>query len=196
MTSPLLVDTPHAPGPMPDEGATMLAALTVQLSLLVKQITADRNEQRARRKAAIQPVPRVESGFPVGGGQSVVPTSGPLVLDLGGPEQGRRWEVRGIAVSDSGNVTTAVAGVANWYVGKATPITAPAANWVPLAPTGWRWTFPNLPNLTTFSSDSRSIISPDRLYCVITSGTPTQGILATAEIKDFDPVDQIVAEVI
>lgn len=181
---------------MPDEGASMLAQVSVSLGRLVAQITAERSELRAMRKAALRPATAQVTGMAVGGQQAVIPASGPLVLDLGGPQTGRQWEIRGLALSDAGNAATAVSGVANWYVGKATPITAPVAAWVPLAPIAWRWTFPVLPNLVTFSSDARTVIPSDRLYCVITGGTPAQGILATAEIRDFDPADQFIAEVI
>jgi hypothetical protein len=181
---------------LPLEGLSILAALSARLGTLSDAITRDLDDRRARRRLGAQPVPFWVPGAPIGQAQATVGTlvGGQLVLDLGGPQTGRKWEIRGLAVSDAGNAAATVTGVANWYVGKATPPVSPVANWVPLAPTAWRWTFPNLPNLTTFSSASRSVLSPDRLYCVITGGTLNQNILAAAEIKDFDPVQQMVEE--
>lgn len=183
-------------GPLPAEGASLLNMLLAKLDCLIDQITDERDQVRAHRRAQVQPATIWPAGSAIGQQQPVVPASGPLVLDLGGPAVGRKWEVRALAVSDAGNTATAVAGVANFYIGKATPPVIPAANWVPLAPTAWRWTFAALPNLVTFSSDARTVLPSDRLYCVITGGTPAQAILAQAEVKDFSPADQLIAGII
>lgn len=188
MTS-LLTEAPQQPA-LPEEGHNLLSALMLRIDALVTEITADRDERRARRKRAMQPVATTVTGSAVGQLQPVVPASGALVLDLGGPQLGREWRIVGLAVSDAGNTATACAGVADFYVGKAIP------GAVPLQPTAWRWRFPNLPNLTTFSADARTVKPADHLYCVISSGTPTQGILAQAEVQDYDPVDMITAEVV
>jgi hypothetical protein len=174
----------------------MLSRLLARIDCLIDQITGERDDRRAAKRAQVQPATITPAGSAVGQLQPAVPATGPLVLDLGGPNVGRKWEIRGLAVSDAGNAATAVTGVANWYIGKATQPVVPAANWVPLAPTAWRWTFPVLPNLVTFSSDARTVLPNDRLYCVITGGTPAQVILAQAEVKDFSPADQLIAGVI
>lgn len=190
MTS-LLTEAPDPPQ-LPEEGHNILSALMVRIDCLVREITKDRDERRARSKQAMQPVAAKVYGSAVGQQQPSVPASGVLVLDLGGPQMGRWWEVMALGVSDAGNVRTTIAGTADWYVGKATGPTGVAGN-VPLAPTGWIWVFPNLPNLVHL--DERIIIPPDRLYCVIAGGTATQNVLAQAEIRDYDPADQIMAQV-
>lgn len=174
----------------------MLSQLLARIDCLVDQITGERDDRRASKRAQVQAATIWPAGKPVGQDQPAIPASGILVLDLGGPNVGRKWEIRGLAVSDAGNAITAVNGVANWYVGKATAPTIPAANWVPLAPTAWRWVFPVLPNLVSFTSDARTVLPNDHLYCVITGGTATQNILAQAEVKDFSPADQLIAGVI
>lgn len=173
----------------------MISRLLTKLDCLMDQLTGERDARRAARRAQVQAATIWPTGSAVGQQQPAVPAAGALVLDLGGPAVGRKWEVRALAVSDAGNVATAVNGKADWYIGKATGPTGIAGG-VPLAPTAWRWTFPVLPNLVTFSSDARTILPSDRLYCVITGGTATQVILAQAEVKDFSPADQLAVDVI
>lgn len=190
MTSPLLLDTPQEPQ-LPEEGHNILSRLILRIDALVDGLTEDRDQRRARRKSALQPVVNWVFGLAVGQQQPAMPAAGVLVLDLGGPQYGRQWEVTRLAVSDAGNVRTALTGTADWYIGKATGPTGIAGN-VPLAPTGWFWVFPNLPNLV---ESEQVIIPPDRLYCVIAGATSGQVVMAKAAIRDYDPTDQIMAQV-
>lgn len=189
MTS-LQVEAPDVPQ-LPEEGRNILSRLMLRIDCLIEGITADRDERKAHRKRAVQPVANWVFGSAVGQQQPSMPAAGVLVLDLGGPQFGREWEVTRLAVSDAGNVRTALAGTADWYIGKATGQSG-VAGVVPLAPTGWFWVFPNLPNLV----ESEQIVTPsDRLYCVIAGAAAGQNILAKAAIRDYNPVDQITAQV-
>jgi hypothetical protein len=109
----------------------------------------------------------------------VVPASGVLVLDLGAPQLGRRWLVRRLAVANGLAVRTVLAGIADWYVGQ-----PPAGNGIS-NPAGWQWTFPTLPNVSTFSSESIVAIPSDHLYAVITTGTAGQLAVASATVLDY-----------
>lgn len=189
MTS-LLTETPDTPQ-LPEEGHNILSRLIIRIDCLVDELTKDRDERRSRRKRAVQPVANWVYGAPVGQAQPSMPAAGALVLDLGGPQMGREWEVTRLAVSDAGNVRTALAGTADWYIGKAISPSGIAGN-VPVPPTAWMWVFPNLPNLV----ETEQVITPsDRLYCVITGAAASQNVLAKAAIRDYNPVDQIMAQV-
>lgn len=106
----------------------------------------------------------------------VVPAAGTLVLDLGGPQIGRRWLVRRLAVSNGLAVRTALTGVADWYVGQAGG---------PPNPAGWQWTMATLPSLSTFSSESIPVTPSDHLFCVITTGAAGQVAVASATVLDY-----------
>lgn len=174
-------------------------------ALITASITAGRDAERAeqhlRRQRALQhaPVETEVYGAAQWGPQpgTQVPATGPLLLSLGGPEVGRKWIIRAFRVCDGGNAQTAVTGKADFYVGQATaPTAAGLAAWVPVPPGNWRWTFPNLPNIVTFTSDSQYVNSTDNLFCVITGGTATQNILAAASIKDIDVLASLELETI
>jgi hypothetical protein len=165
----------------------VMATLSATLGRIERRLEDE--HARAVRRLTYAPAETDVYGTGWGGisqGSTQVPSSGPLVLSLGGPETGRKWIIRSLRVSDGGNAVTAVAGAANWYVGQAVVPSGSMATWVPLSPIAWRWVFPNLPNIATFTSDAQVVQNTDNLFCVITGGTANQSVLAAATIKDVD----------
>lgn len=138
------------------------------LRLKVGQISDHLAADRARRDRAL-PIrgPLVKAG--------TVPAAGPLVLDLGAPAMGRRWDLRNLSVSDAADVGTAAAGAADVYVG--TPLA--------YGPMAWRWQLPTLPAVEKFSSDQIAVIPGDHLLVVVTTGTAGQVLMARADVLDY-----------
>lgn len=71
--------------------------------------------------------------------------------------------------------TGGVTGQATFYVG------SPSS----YSPTNWAWTLASLPGIQNFTSDVVKVIPRDRLFCVLTGGTPGEAVLAQAQIVDF-----------
>lgn len=158
-----------------------LADLCVAIQASLGQVAAQMermNQLQARLQATPTTVDMAASG--------VVPPTGPLVLNLQGPEVGRKWLVRALRVTDAGNVTTAVVGAAAFYGGQPIPPQAGLASWVPSPPTQLIWPFLTLPNAITLSGGAVQVTSTNNLICVVTGGTVGQGILAMATIEDID----------
>lgn len=147
------------------------AAAWAEISLRVGDIDKQLQQQTQARRMAI-PIrgPRQASG--------TMPAAGHLVLSLGTPAMGRRWAVRNLSVSDAADVTTAVTGTADVFVG----------NRIALSPIGWRWHLAALPDTEKFSSDQLAVIPSDHLIVVVNGATPGQVILARAEVLDY-PMD-------
>lgn len=160
----------------------LLAQINVTLGSINKRIddAARRDEARLRNEPTNIPI----YGVPFLGGSNdnpVIPATGPLLLNMGGPETGNRWVVKRLWVSDAGVPTATVAGAAYFFVGQAVPPSGNLATWVPVPASSGRWIFPNLPNATTFTSDAVVIKATDQLLCVITGGTVGQSIIAQGE---------------
>lgn len=103
------------------------------------------------------------------------PASGVLVLDLGGPAQGRVWDLRRLVIGGL-TVATAAAGSGDVYVSAAGKSAQPSglAEWVANAA--------SLPLAGTWGAGEISLRFPERLYVVISSGTSGQEYLAAARI--------------
>lgn len=104
------------------------------------------------------------------------------IIDLGGPQQGRKWDIRLLKASDAVNVTSS-AGTAtttcNWYTGQ------PPVGTTPPNPASWTWTFATLPAISNFTSNSITVTPNDHLYAVISSGSASHAIVASALIQDY-----------
>lgn len=161
MTDTEIVESPGAPPPPLAEAWLNVSA---KLGNLTQAMTAER-QARIREQPLRAPVQKA----------GAVPTSGALVLDLGGPAMGRRWDVKNISVTDAADVTAAVTGKAWLYVGQ------PGA----YGPPGLRWELAALPAVDKFSSEQLAVTPPDRLLVVVTGSTAGQVLLARAEILDF-----------
>jgi|HubBroStandDraft_4_1064222.scaffolds.fasta_scaffold05757_2 hypothetical protein len=161
-------------------GALLDLLAKLHLTLGGVQAAIEEND-KARRRLQNNPVLAPVSGTSVGVTNNVVPASGILLLDLGGPQTGREWRVRFVNFSDAGNwATTMGSAVAQFYVGKNTTPTA-------VAPQQCRWPFAVCPNAATFGSDELPVRPSDRLYCLFTGANAGQVLQASAMIQDFDP---------
>jgi len=116
-----------------------------------------------------------------------ISVDGDLVLDLGGPQLGRKWDIRLLRISSSLHVNTAVedTDIANFYIGM------PHA----YSPVNWVWNFTNtastaleIPGVKNFTSNSLTVTPNDHLFCVYTSGTAGNPVLASALILDYPVV--------
>lgn len=143
---------------------TLWAGLTLRLDTIGQQLQED-----ARRRRDDRPT----RGSLYRGG--IVPAGGRLVLDLGVPAMGHRWDLRNVSVSNAGDVRTAAAGTADIYVGN------PGA----YSPAAWRWGLPALPGAEGFSADRISVIPTDHLFVVVEGGTAGDQLLARADVADY-----------
>lgn len=109
-----------------------------------------------------------------------VPAGGSLVLDLDGPQLGRRWLIRLLRVSAATSVGDTLTGRADFYVGR-----PPGTGQRPNVDT-WQWGFATLPGIQSFTSETIPITPSDHLYCVISGGTAGQLALAGATIIDYE----------
>lgn len=161
-----------SPGTPPPAAAEAWLNVSAKLGNLTQTITSERI---ARQREQPLRAPLARAG--------TIPAAGPLVLDLGQPAMGRRWDVKNVSVTDAADVTTAVTGKAWVYVGQ------PGA----YGPPAFRWELATLPAAETFSSEQLGVIPPDHLFVVVTGGTAAQIVLARAEALDYpltlpDPV--------
>jgi hypothetical protein len=108
-----------------------------------------------------------------------IDANGNLVLDVGGPELGRRWTVRMIVFSDAGSFWNTMG---NAQVTVGTGIKTGAT----VTPDSVRWPFSVAPNAATFGADEFTITARDRLLLAVTGGTSAQAVQCTAWIQDFD----------
>lgn len=117
-----------------------------------------------------------------------IASNGTLLLDLGGPQQGRRWAVRLLAYSDASSwSTTMTNALGTVYIGR---INTPTV----VSPQFAVWPFSTSPNAATFGSDELWITPSDHLYLYITGGNVNQNVQVTAHIQDFDPVNTFEVE--
>ena len=120
-------------------------------------------------------------------GSGVAATATNLVLDCGGPNQDRMWEIRRLAVG-APNPATEVAGVAYLYVSSAMPvgINPTLMNFVDW--TGYNGTAtPNaeLPSTAFYSARQVVLHAPEHLWCVINGGTNLQQYVVAGRALDF-----------
>lgn len=101
----------------------------------------------------------------------------PVVLDLGGPSQGRVWEVRNLVVGGA-LPTTVVAGRADVFVSGA------GASQQPNSLLDWRDYASTLPNAALYGAGDLALIYPENLFVVLTGYTVSTQYLALAGITD------------
>ena len=109
-----------------------------------------------------------------------VPTpAAAVVVDLGGPQQGRQWTVRRWAVADGGDTAAAIAGTtrADLFVGKPYAVGAGSTRG---AIQQWADTMNPLPNLRIPSNEAISVQPQDHLFVIITGATTSGQQLAVA----------------
>lgn len=183
MNQPVAVgDDGRAPG---DGDGPLLAALRGWAAELRAEMRAERENLRLRaRQAAMlaQPAyaPLKQNG--------TIDANGNLVLDLGGPQLGRRWAVRMIAYSDAGSYWSTMSASAALCLGQKTGSTVP--------PDAVRWPFSSSPNAASFGADQIWVNPSDHVLLSITGGTAGQNVQCTIMIQDFTPESPLpVAEI-
>ena len=170
----------------------MLVELLGRLHLTLGSLDQHMKDQQRRRLRHMQDLPALVpvTGVSVGVANNVVPASGILLLDLGGPQVGRRWLIRAVSISDAGNFSTSMgSAICQFYVGRHTSATA-------IAPQQVRWPFTVLPNAATFGSEELPVLPMDRLYCLFSGATSGQILQATALVQDLDPASKAIQETI
>lgn len=114
---------------------------------------------------------------------AVIPASGPTVLDLGGPQQGRFWEVTGFAVVGADDHTQVASTSAALYIGSVMPNGAPALGDVVL-PGSINGAAQTVPRSQTFSRRQLLALAPAHVYVVVTGGAA--GTNLTAVLLGWD----------
>ena len=109
----------------------------------------------------------------------IIGTDGNLVINLGGPQIGRRWVVRMITISDAGAFWNTMSSA------QAVIATGSSTAGDTVLPNMVRWPFSSLPNSANFGSDQMWINPRDKLLVAITGGTSTQNVQVTAWLQDF-----------
>jgi len=136
--------------------------------------------ERALTRPAVQPFyfPRV--------GSVVIPTpTADAVIDLGGPTQGRVWDLRNLIIGGL-NWTTTAAGsalvvVAAQQPARASDVGLPAV--VDQAAT--------LPLPAGYSRGQIRLYYPDRLYVIVQLGTQAQEYVAGARLEEYEEARRV-----
>lgn len=159
----------------PSEDGPLLRALREHFDKMRVDYRNALEENRLRvRQAVAMAQPAYAPQFASG----AVDSSGNLVLDLGGPQLGRRWVVRMATFSDAVSFwNTMGSAQATLCVGRRTGNT--------VYPSMVRWPFNTAPNAATFGSDQMWITPQDHVLLSVTGGTSAQNIQATIWIQDF-----------
>jgi len=159
----------------------MFAAFSLSLSSLNGELKRlnDYNEEQLRQANARRSLPRQLSLV-----LESVSATNVDILDFGGPQPGRKWEVRGIGIisaTAAGFVTMATC-VSTWYEG--IRMTGNAAGILPLSQA--RWQLPSVPGNQKFGADEFQIVPQNHLIVGLTGipAAPTQ-IYCIALINDL-----------
>lgn len=159
-------------------GLALDAGLDVTLQTVATGIKALAQETAKLARTITTATPTPRSVF----ANAVMPAGGMVVLDLGGPNPGTRWNVKRFGIIRGDDATQTLGGVANLYVGKSTIVTLTP----PLiaAPTeGWKWFFATLPNVIAYSDNVITVQAGNNLFAVVTAGTVGQSVTANAEVE-------------
>lgn len=159
------------------EDGPLIGALKHWFAVMRDEARRDREANRAMLRQAL--AARQPAYAPVKA-NGTIDANGRLVLDLGGPQQGRRWAVRMVTFSDAGSFW-ATMGTANVAVA----IGQKTGNII--TPDSVRWPFTVTPNSASFGSDEVWVTPSDNVLLAVTSGTVGQNVQCTAWIQDFDP---------
>lgn len=159
---------------MSDTGLSIDLELKGSLDLFgghVKRLAdaAERTNRLAQQAGLLQP-----TSINIGE-TDTCPSTGTLVLDLGGPAQGQLWDLRRLVVGGATRATSA-GGTADVYVSAAPKSTMPGPllDWVDEAIT--------MPLMATYGASEVGLRYPERLFVVILGGTNTQQYTASARI--------------
>jgi len=130
---------------------------------------------------------RLNRNTPVDYGQQasgVYPATGFLVLNLGTPDQGTRWEIMSVVVGGTDQNVTA-AGSAGLYVGGYVPATGQTVNPTGLAQMADQ--AKTLPNVGYYGTRQLVVNDQEYLFLVVFSGTPGQTYIAnmSATVHQF-----------
>lgn len=157
-------------------GLDLEASLHASLNVLLGGFKRVADDLKDMRQLVLQAGLLLPAGTVVGAA-GTFPSSGSLVLDLGGPAQGRLWDVARIVV---GGITpsTAAAGAADVYV------SAAGRSAMPGGLIEWCDTASSLPLNAFYSPGQVFLRYPERLYVVLRSGTSTQQYVTAARIVD------------
>ena len=155
-----------------------LLDLQASINGLTKIFTQWKTEEGAYEYGALESVIQ---------GSGVYATATDLVLDCGGPNQDRMWEVRRLAVG-APNPETAVAGVAYFYVSahqpsKAQPTIMNFVDWTGY--TGSATFDTELPSVAFYGTRQVVLHAPNHLFCVINSGVNLQQYAVSGMALDF-----------
>lgn len=129
----------------------------------------------AQSAAALLPIPyRTRQ-------QDVCGATGVVVLDFGGPAQGRVWELRHVVVG--GDLPSTVAGGAAYVYRVAGVAKSSIPGSLSMAD-AIDWTA-TLPNVSFYGpGDAGVIVAPERVFVVITGGTNGQDYQASIDVLD------------
>ena len=165
---------------MPDGGG-----LAVGLQLVLGRVASSTERMVQRLDEAAARRQQLPVAVPVTGSGFVPNPAAPILINLGGPQQGRQWTIRRWAVADGAAVTNAIAGtpVADLYVGKP---------YGPTATTGavqqWAGHLTALPNVGLFSNEQVPVYASDQVFIVVSGATTVgQQLIASIFILD-EPV--------
>ena len=96
------------------------------------------------------------------------------VLDLGGPQGGRQWEIRllGVIASGPAGFVAMATTIVTFWIGQ--PILGNAAGVLPMGMA--RWQFASVPNFENFSGDQIKVLPNEHLMASLTGipAAPTQ----------------------
>lgn len=168
-----------------------LADLQATLGGLRDQMQQDRDWRERNRRAAKfaeMPIDRPLVG------SGAYPSTGIMAFDLGGPDMGRRWLLRRIAVGGT-TPTTTTAGRADVFVSAVPPIdpvtggtggsgvlTGTALRAGCLA--DWRDQATSLPQVSGYTSRTIVVGPNESLWVVISSGTASQQYVCNAGVME------------
>jgi hypothetical protein len=163
----------------PNPFLDLAASFSLSLSGLggeMKRLNDHYDAQQQRARAALpRNLPLIQ--------QSTSATTVDL-LDFGGPQAGRQWEIRllGVVSATSAGFVAMAATFTTWYVGQ--KMTGNAPGILPIAQA--RWQFPTVPAFNDFSGDSLKVLPNEHLLAGLTGipAAPTQ-IMCIAVINDL-----------
>lgn len=122
-------------------------------------------------------------------GEAVSPSSGDVVLDLGGPANGRWWQVMQWTIG--GRLWSSTAGGVGLLVVSATPPVNAASVGIALV----NDVAAASPAARTLSRGQVSVRSHERLYIVVTGPAATTEYVGAANVEQYEEGERVQAEV-
>jgi hypothetical protein len=157
-----------------DLDVSVAAELTASLDGLGSSLgRLNKNLERAQ-----QAFDHAPSATPIAG-QGATGTSGACMINCGGPNLGRIWQVRNLVLGGAG----LTAGIAYIYALGAPPLTTP----LQIAGMKDTITFATFPVRSTFYSTRQFVVLPlEQLFVVVTGATHTKTVHVTGQAEDYD----------